>query len=459
MDERGNLNRAQNIEGESTRKRVIRPLRLPSILKEKSPRDDKFTLGSPELIEAAEELLKSDKSTGRSTERVEELPNASDDPTISSVVPTGPLGVREQSARAVMIRPSKPLSVGDERIRGTTRPKSLDVRDEPVRVAVRPAEPFLDESDDYLADAVPAAPLASDALEVGITPSEPFDVDEGSDTDRAEQAEPTLPMLVRRPREFRISRKHVPEKDSAREGRSVKKSLIPLRYKSLEEAMGGLRDFHPLPFELILTQTPHYSTWIMTQIKGAKTKKELKELAFSLSYKDLSLLFTTLSTKKKRDEIDQIVNLIRLRASHYLYLCGWLTLQYCYPRSSVSRALSDLCTILEDLTYVRDNRLHSQRISREPLALPVVSLGRGRVIWTRVPLISRISSPNSRHFIADIVTEMIESKVDPEAFFTEYAIIPGQPLANAIEVRYNEMVTGVAANPLLSSDFFDRFRR
>ncbi len=280
------------------------------------------------------------------------------------------------------------------------------------------------------------------------------------DDDQAER-EPERPLspTMRRPRKFWIDKKIAPEKDEERPERSGKKSIIPLRYKSLEEAMGGLRDFHPLPSELILRQAPHHSTWLMTQINNVNTKNELEELADSLSYKDLSLLFTTLSTKKRRSEVDQIMNLIRLRASHYLYLCGWLTFQYCYPRSSVSRALSDLCTILEDLAYVRENRLQRKRFRREPLALPVVSVGKGRIIWSRVPLISQISLPNSRHFIADIATEMIESKVDPAAFFEEYAIIPGEPLADAIEVRYNEMVTGVAANPLLSSDFFDRFRR
>jgi hypothetical protein len=271
--------------------------------------------------------------------------------------------------------------------------------------------------------------------------------------------DPASSPVTRRLRTFWINKKIVSEKDSERVEKSGKKYAIPLRYKSLEEAMGGLRDFHPLPSELILRQAPHHATWLMTQLKNVNTKKELEELAYSLPHRELSLLFTTLSTKKKRDEVNQIMNLIRLRASHYLYLCGWLTFQYCYPRSSISRALSDLCTILEDLAYFRENRSQGKRVRRAPLALPVVSIGEGRIIWSRIPLISQISLPNSRHFIADIATEMIETKVDPQAFFREYAIIPGEPLANAIEIRYNEMVTGVAANPLLSSDFFDRFRR
>ena len=58
-----------------------------------------------------------------------------------------------------------------------------------------------------------------------------------------------------------------------------------------------------------------------------------------------------------------------------------------------------------------------------------------------------------------ITGEIYDSKSDLNAFFHEYAIYPGLPLAEAITTRYKEMVSGVAANPLLSQDFFDRFRK
>ncbi|HQB80710.1 MAG TPA: hypothetical protein PK646_01260 [Bacillota bacterium] len=236
----------------------------------------------------------------------------------------------------------------------------------------------------------------------------------------------------------------------------VRKRRKSLKYKSFREAVQGCRELHPLPVELIESQLPADSSRLLGQLKEIRTLAELKTFADSLSYRDLSLLFTSLSILKRREETDQVQNLIRLRACHYLYLCGWLTLQYTYPRSSVSKALSDLCMILEDVRFVRESE---RRTHRRVSPLPGIPLGPWRIIWSRVPLISGIALPNSRYFISDIADEIYDTKADLNAFFHEYAIYPGLPLAEAITARYREMVSGVAANPLLSQDFFDRFRK
>lgn len=236
----------------------------------------------------------------------------------------------------------------------------------------------------------------------------------------------------------------------------IRKRRETLKYKSFREAVDGCRELHPLPVELIESQLPSDSSWLLAQLKEIRTMEHLKTFADSLSYRDLSLLFTSLSLLKRREETDQVQNLIRLRACHYLYLCGWLTLQYTYPRSSVSKALADLCMILEDVRFVRESE---RRTGRRVAPLPGIPLGPWRMIWSRVPLISGIALPNSRYFISDIAGEIYDSKSDLNAFFHEYAIYPGLPLAEAITARYKEMVSGVAANPLLSQDFFDRFRK
>ncbi|MDD4186110.1 MAG: hypothetical protein PHC72_01025 [Eubacteriales bacterium] len=230
---------------------------------------------------------------------------------------------------------------------------------------------------------------------------------------------------------------------------------VPLIYKTLEEALEGCREKHPLPTETLCEHTPSHATWLSTQLKQVKTRAQLEHFADSLSYRDLCMLFPTLAALKRRDELAQIQNLIRLRACHYLYLCGWLTLQQSYPRSSVAEALSDLCVILEDMRFVRDSE---RQKNRRPIPLPVISIGSWRVIWSRVPLISDIALPNSRHFISDIAGEIYDSGVDLFDFYLRYAIFPDLPLGEAITKRYNELVSGVSANPLLSSDFFDRFR-
>ncbi|MFA5585902.1 MAG: hypothetical protein WDA02_05085 [Saccharofermentanales bacterium] len=236
----------------------------------------------------------------------------------------------------------------------------------------------------------------------------------------------------------------------------ISKRRSDLRYKTFRDAVQGCRDLHPLPVELIENQLPDESNWLIQQLTRARTREELTALADSLKYPDLAVLFTALANLKKKEETDLVQNLIRLRASHYLYLCGWLTLQCTYPRSSVSKALADLCIILEDIRFARENERRVQRRSRP---LPGVPLGPWRMVWSRVPLISGIALPNSRHFISDIAGAVYDSGGDLNAFFHEYAIYPGLPLAEAITVRYKEMVSGVAANPMLSQDFFDRFRK
>ncbi len=260
---------------------------------------------------------------------------------------------------------------------------------------------------------------------------------------------------MRQTRQLRIPE---PVRPQAPKRPPLPRRQIPLIYKSLDQALEGCREKHPLPLELIANQTPSHATWLLSQLKEVRTREELQVLADGLSYRDLSMLFSTLASLKRREETAQIQNLIRLRACHYLYLTGWLTLQHTYPRASVADALADLCMILEDIRFVRDNerRLSRRRISRP---LPAPDLGPWRVIWNRVPLISGIALPNSRHFISDIAGEIYDSKLDIHDFYREYALYPDLPLAQAITARYEELVSGISANPLLSHDFFDRFRK
>ena len=237
---------------------------------------------------------------------------------------------------------------------------------------------------------------------------------------------------------------------------------VPLRFKTLNEAMDNLRDLHPLPTETLFAQESYQFTWLSTQSKNRD--KGTAGICYDLTQRDLSLLFSTLS-QLKSEETEPVQNLIRLRAGHCLYLYGWITFQYCYPRSTLARALADLCKILEDISFVKENAQDDDhgknRASdnvKNRMDLPEIDIGEGRVIWSRVPLISGIAFPNSRHFISDIANHIFESNISLEVFFRRYAIYPGLPLSDAIESRYKEKVTGDSQNPFLSSTFFDRFR-
>ena len=276
------------------------------------------------------------------------------------------------------------------------------------------------------------------------------------------------PSLRRIPATQHISESEVTSTQSYSEDAraiAVPVPKVPLQFKTLKEAMGGLRDLHPLPTETLFAQESYQFTWLSTQIRKIGTKAELKEFAQSLTQKDLSLLFSTLSQLKKREETEPVQNLIRLRAGHCLYLYGWITFQYCYPRSTLARALADLCKILEDISFVKENvqnddieRFHAGEGSENRMDLPEIEIGDGCIIWSRVPLISGVAFPNSRHFISDIANHIFESKISLEVFYKRYAIYHGLPLADAIESRYKEKVTGDSQNPFLSSTFFDRFR-
>lgn len=230
---------------------------------------------------------------------------------------------------------------------------------------------------------------------------------------------------------------------------------IPLRFNNFADALSSCREDHRLPEELLMDQTAVQRTWLLSQLKKADTVPKLEALAYRLTYKDLALLFSALATLKKREETDQIQSVIRLRASHYLYLCGWVTFQYSYPRSSVAKALSDLCIILEDVSFLKEQMTDWRHVP--PVTIP--ELGGDFIIWSEVPLISEISLPNSRRFISDIATEMFESNLDENQFIKRYAIFPNLSLGRAIFDKYEEISSGMPANPMLSGDFFERFRR
>ncbi|NLV99087.1 MAG: hypothetical protein GX034_04755 [Clostridiaceae bacterium] len=232
---------------------------------------------------------------------------------------------------------------------------------------------------------------------------------------------------------------------------------IPLRFSSFDEVMESVRDLHPSPEELLMDQTAVQRTWLLSQLKRARTESEIETLAYSLDFKDLSVLFPVLSTLKKREDVNQIQNLIRLRASHYLYICGWLTFQFSYPRSNVARVLADLCMILEDVSFLREEL--SRKEQEQLFEYKVPDLGPDRILWNEVEMISGISLPNSRRFVSEIANELYKSNIDEDIFLKRYAIYPNLALGKAILEKYEEMASGMEVNPMLSKAFLDRFKR
>ncbi|MDD4324383.1 MAG: hypothetical protein PHR37_06100 [Eubacteriales bacterium] len=309
---------------------------------------------------------------------------------------------------------------------------------------------------------------SEEPLPEDIEPEEADDVAEGSAQTEieAEEQNETAHIVVSRPRpqlrriidltQAKTEIESEPPGEKAAE-KTYFVPDIPLRFSTFDEALNSCRELHPSPEELLMDQTAVQRTWLMSQLKKAITESEIEALAYSLNYKDLSVLFPVLSTLKKKEEVNQIQNLIRLRASHFLYVCGWLTFQFSYPRSTVARVLADLCMILDDISFLREEL--SQREPEQSREYKVPDLGPDRILWNEIEMISEISLPNSRRFVSDIANELYKSNIDEDVFLKRYAIYPNLALGKAILKKYEEIASGMEANPMLSNAFLDRFRR
>lgn len=212
--------------------------------------------------------------------------------------------------------------------------------------------------------------------------------------------------------------------------------FVPRSNSSLEsfaDAVTFGRQSLPLPREMQLAQQQAHRTWLIAQINHCADKHALSEFAFSLNYRDLAVLFPALATLTRGAEVDRLISIIMMRASHYLYLQGWLTLQFAYPRSTVQKGLAELCHILARQT----GSLSPQESEQTEQWFKTLRLGPQRFDWPHLALISELSMPNTRHFLAAIIKYLQESKMPLEAFFQRYGIYPDLPLGIAIRNQWD----------------------
>lgn len=212
--------------------------------------------------------------------------------------------------------------------------------------------------------------------------------------------------------------------------------FVPRSNSSLEsfaDAVTFGRQSLPLPREMQLAQQQAHRTWLIAQINHCADKHALSEFAFSLNYRDLAVLFPALATLTRGAEVDRLISIIMMRASHYLYLQGWLTLQFAYPRSTVQKGLAELCHILAKQT----GNLSPQESEQTEQWFKSLRLGPQRFDWPHLALISELSMPNTRHFLAAIIKYLQESKMPLETFFQRYGIYPDLPLGIAIRNQWD----------------------
>ncbi len=205
------------------------------------------------------------------------------------------------------------------------------------------------------------------------------------------------------------------------------------RFATLHDAVNYSRTQLPLPTEMQVNQKQEHYTWLISRINGCQNQAELASFAFSLNFKDLAILFPALATLKKGEEIERLIQIILMRASKYLYVQGWVTLQYSYPRSTVQKGLAVLCEVLEeDDEDIRKIRLTSD----DDFEFDGLNLGHEHFDWRSVHLISEISLPNTRHFLSSIIKYIRDSGISGDDFFQRYGIYRDLSLGQAITSQW-----------------------
>lgn len=264
-------------------------------------------------------------------------------------------------------------------------------------------------------------------------PSHPLtDVEEVPQAEESEASKPAPVEIIREPLRSKEIRQTMLRIQSGSLRPPFHVSHSPRRFASLGDALDFSRSQLPLPREMQLAQKPAHRTWLIAKINHCADQQALSNFAFSLDYKDLATLFPALASLKRGDEIDRIISIIMMRASKYLYIHGWITLQYAYPRSTVQKGLAELCEVLEKQRK-NEEKNHAGRIESQ---LPPLQLGADRIDWKSVRMISEISMPNTRHFLASMIRYIRDSGLSGDEFFETYGIYRELPLGQAINSQW-----------------------
>ncbi|NLM20077.1 MAG: hypothetical protein GX217_08720 [Clostridiaceae bacterium] len=202
---------------------------------------------------------------------------------------------------------------------------------------------------------------------------------------------------------------------------------------NLSQLVNKAKKFHVLPRERQMKINPTHRNWLIAQLRKANSEDQLHDLAFSLKHKELSLLFPVLATTSRPSIRDKIKTLILLRANKTLYFHGWLTWQFIYPDNHLAKTIAELCKILSE------QRLPAQQKISDPLIktqAEISFLPYPHFNWPEVKLISEISMPDSRRFMNNVLTHLLQNDINIEKFFSEYAIYDDLALGETFKANY-----------------------
>lgn len=188
----------------------------------------------------------------------------------------------------------------------------------------------------------------------------------------------------------------------------------------LRDAQNQIRSSLPLPSEILISADPEEKEKLSVIIDTTPSGRPIIHLAHQLTSRDLRYIFPILSesqqpgrdTQQERIWQNKLYLIIRERACPSLYRYGWAVYQQVYPSAAVAKGLAILCGILE---------------IRYKSSLPKPA---------QAPLISQVASPDSRHFIAQILKTIERKQMPLDHFMDYYEINSDLPLGAALIGQY-----------------------
>lgn len=209
--------------------------------------------------------------------------------------------------------------------------------------------------------------------------------------------------------------------------------LVRISDLTLDQLVEKAKTIHPLPRERQMKIKPTHRNWLIAQLRKANNEEKLHDFAYSLTHKELALLFPVLATTHKPITAERIKTIIRLRASKSLYFHGWITWQFIYPDNRLAKSLTELCEVLADQKLPGQKLAQDLIIERES---DISILPYPHFNWPEIRLISDLIMPDNRRFMSHIINHLLENNIELEDFLAKFAIYDDLALGKAIINNY-----------------------
>ncbi|MDN5315711.1 MAG: hypothetical protein PWP10_4463 [Clostridiales bacterium] len=205
--------------------------------------------------------------------------------------------------------------------------------------------------------------------------------------------------------------------------------------ESLNSAIAELRKMHPLPSELASLYSELTDNLLANaqnlhrKLSKIPDNQSVIKYAWHLKTSELRLIFPALllPESQNRRSQDRLFLLIRERACQTMYNSAWAVFQQNPDSSTLQKALSLLCGILE-IKQQSSPELTVANLFRQSPAKALED-DRSENKSGYLPLISEIAQPDNRQFIKRLALAASYKRSDLQSFFLMYGINPNSALA------------------------------